>query len=79
MSCLTSLAEGSLQLHFIRLYLGVALSHDVIDVSLQCHAYVLSLCCVELEDVQNSCNPHLEENRLTAAAKLHDVSQLGRV
>ena len=63
----------------VHLYLGIALHHDVIDVCLQGHADVLSLLGVELEDVQNTSNPHLEEDSLTAAAKLHDVTQLSRV
>ena len=63
----------------MRLYLGVALSHDVVNVSLQSHADVFSLCGVELEDMQNSCHSHLEEDSLAAAPKLHDVPKLGRV
>ena len=63
----------------VGLHLGVPLSHDVIDVGLQGHADVLSLCGVELEDVQDSSHPHFEKDSLAAAAELHDVSQLGRV
>lgn len=59
--------------------LGVALHHDVVDVGLQGHADVLPLLGVELEDVQHTGHPHLEEHGLAAAAKLHDVTQLGRV
>lgn len=43
---------------------------------LQCHADVLPLACVELEDVQHPSHPHLEEHCLAAAAELHDVPQL---
>ena len=68
--------EEQLQL---RSYLGVAFHHDVIDVCLQSHADVLSLLGVELEDVQHSSNTHLEEDSLTAAAELHDITQLGGV
>ena len=63
----------------LQLYLGVALHHDVIDVRLQSHADVFALLSVELEDVQNTSNPHLEEHSLTATAELHNVTQLSRV
>lgn len=56
--------------------LGVAFGHDVIDVGLESHANVLPLSGVELEDVQHTSNPHLEEDSLAAAPKLHDVPQL---
>lgn len=46
---------------------------------LQRHADVLSLLGVKLEDVQHASHTHLEEHRLAAAAKLHDVAQLSRV
>ena len=59
--------------------LGIALHHNVVDVSLQRHADVLPLLGVKLEDVQHPSHSHLEEHRLAAAAELHDVSQLGRV
>lgn len=68
--------EEQLQL---QLYLRVALHHDVIDVCLQSHADVLSLLGVKLKDVQHSSNTHLEEDSLTAAAELHDITQLGGV
>lgn len=59
--------------------LGIALHHNVIDVSLQRHADVLPLLGVKLEDVQHAGHAHLEEDCLAAAAELHDVAQLCRV
>ena len=55
-------------------YLGVALHHDVVNVRLQSHADILALLGVKLENVQNPSDTHLEEDSLTAAAKLHDIS-----
>lgn len=46
---------------------------------LQRHADVLPLFGVKLEDVQHAGHTHLEEHGLTAAAELHDVTQLGGV
>jgi len=48
-------------------------------VRLQRHADVLPLFGVKLEDVQHTGHAHLEEHGLTAAAELHDVTQLGGV
>jgi len=52
-------------------HLGVALHHDVVDVGLQGHADILPLPSVKLENVEHPRHPHLEENGLAAAAKLH--------
>ena len=60
-------------------HLGVPLHHNVIDVRLQCHADVLALPRLKLEDVQHPRDAHLEEDGSAAAAKLHDVAKLRRV
>lgn len=57
-------------------HLRVALDHDVVDVRLECHADVLALPSIKLENVQHACNAHFEEHSSGAAAKLHDVPQL---